>query len=74
MASEVVFAQRTALCFLLSQHGEETVVLKGDSVSGLADNYMSVLAFGLVPNRPHHDKTRTRTTEKAHHHHATVVS
>lgn len=50
-----------------------TIVLKGDSMSGLAGDYMSVIVFGSNPQRPHPYETRTGIG-KAHHHHAILIS
>lgn len=49
-----------------------TVILKGDSMSGLAGDHISVIAFGWVFPRPHPHETRTGI-QKAHHHHAILI-
>ncbi len=42
-------------------------------MSGLAGDYMSVTAFGSIPQKPHPYETRTGI-KKAHHHHAILIS
>lgn len=54
---------------LISQHGEGTVDLKGDSVSGLAGDY---IASGTVLRKPHPYETRT-SFEGAHYQHAILM-
>lgn len=67
----LVFMQRTALhcsCNMVRKQRINAIVFKGDS-----GYYMSVIAFGSVPQRPHPYKTRT-SIEQVHHVHAIQIS